>query len=50
MKIKATVRFVMDSLVDNDDEFLFGRISECFAQDLGMPSDIITVEEDTDEN
>ena len=46
MKIKATVRFVVDTIVD--DKYLFGRLAEVIAQQLGLPIDAIVVEEDTD--
>ncbi len=46
MKIKATVRFVVDTIVD--DKYLFRIITEEIARCLGLSIDVVVTEEDTD--
>ncbi len=46
MKIKITIRFVIDPI--GNKESSFRRITKIIASIFGMPSDLITVEEDTD--
>ncbi len=49
MKIKVTVRFIVDNIIDDTVAYLFRRVSERFGELLGIPSDVIIVEEDTDD-